>query len=84
MYRVPLWVRLKYLAYCHEVFSESMPALKTIPSSVWDLFVLKMLEKEYPTAAVFQGKEDGKPWSTTIIDFPTEAEVTMFVLKWGS
>ena len=83
MYRVPLWVRLKYIAYCHDLFSERVPMLKTIPSDVWDNHVKKTLAVDYPTAVVFRDSEEGKPWTDTMIEFPTEAEVTMFVLRWG-
>ena len=67
--------------------SERMPMLKTFPREIWDEHVRAFTAMNYPTAVV--GKTDtrladGGAWIATKIEFPTEAEVTMFVLKWGS
>ena len=86
-YQVPKMPLEKYLAYCHGLMSERMPMLKTFPREIWDEHVRAFTAMNYPTAVV--GKTDtrladGGAWIATKIEFPTEAEVTMFVLKWGS
>lgn len=83
MYRVPLLSRMKYLAHCYNIFSDSFPMLKTLPPEVWNRHMKLVLAEDYPTAVILRDEEDGKPWSSSIIEFPTEEEVTMFMLKWS-
>lgn len=87
MYKVPTVALEKYLRHCHGMMSERMPMLKTFPREVWDMYIKEFTTTNYPTAVV--GKDDtrlvdGGAWIATTIAFPTEAEVTMFILKWGS